>query len=69
VILNASNGRETHFLRLEMTELFYEKKLQGIAFSLQLQLPVEYKCAIVAAMRKLLIHIQSLLKKAQLSPC
>lgn len=28
-----------------------------------------YKCAIVAAMRKLLIHIQSLLKKAQLSPC
>ncbi len=28
-----------------------------------------YKCAIVAAMRKLLIHIQSLLKKAELSPC
>lgn len=28
-----------------------------------------YKCAIVAAMRKLLIHIQSLLKHAQLSPC
>jgi len=28
-----------------------------------------YKCAIVAAMRKLLIHIQSLLRKAQLSPC
>ncbi len=28
-----------------------------------------YKCAIVAAMRKLLLHIQSLLKKAQLSPC
>ncbi len=28
-----------------------------------------YKCAIVAAMRKLLIHIQSLLKKAQFSPC
>lgn len=28
-----------------------------------------YKCAIVAAMRKLLIHIQSLLKRAQLSPC
>jgi transposase len=28
-----------------------------------------YKCAIVAAMRKLLIHIQSLMKKAQLSPC
>lgn len=28
-----------------------------------------YKCAIVAAMRKLLIHIQSLLKNAQLSPC
>jgi transposase len=28
-----------------------------------------YKCAIVAAMRKLLIHIQSLLKKSQLSPC
>lgn len=28
-----------------------------------------YKCAIVAAMRELLIHIQSLLKKAQLSPC
>ena len=28
-----------------------------------------YKCAIVAAMRKLLIHIQSLTKKSQLSPC
>jgi transposase len=28
-----------------------------------------YKCAIVAAMRKLIIHIQSLLKKSQLSPC
>ena len=28
-----------------------------------------YKCAIVAAMRKLLIHIQSLMKNAQLSPC
>lgn len=28
-----------------------------------------YKCAIVAAMRKLIIHIQSLLKKAQISPC
>jgi transposase len=28
-----------------------------------------YKCAIVAAMRKLLIHIQSLIKTAQLSPC
>ena len=28
-----------------------------------------YKCAIVAAMRKLLIHIQSLLKKAEISPC
>jgi transposase len=28
-----------------------------------------YKCAIVAAMRKLLIHIQSLMKKAELSPC
>ena len=28
-----------------------------------------YKCAIVAAMRKLLIHIQSLMKKAKLSPC
>jgi transposase len=28
-----------------------------------------YKCAIVAAMRKLLIHIQSLLKKAQFSHC
>lgn len=28
-----------------------------------------YKCAIVAAMRKLLIHIQVLLKKAQLAPC
>jgi transposase len=28
-----------------------------------------YKCAIVAAMRKLLIHIQSLIKNAQLSPC
>jgi transposase len=28
-----------------------------------------YKCAIVAAMRKLLLHIQSLLKNAQLSPC
>ena len=27
-----------------------------------------YKCAIVAAMRKLLLHIQSLLKNAQLSP-
>lgn len=28
-----------------------------------------YKCAIVAAMRKLLLHIQSLLKNAQLAPC
>jgi transposase len=28
-----------------------------------------YKCAIVAAMRKLLIHIQALVKKHQLSPC
>lgn len=28
-----------------------------------------YKCAIVAAMRKLLIHIQSQIKTAQLSPC
>jgi transposase len=28
-----------------------------------------YKCAIVAAMRKLLTHIQSLLKNAHLSPC
>ena len=28
-----------------------------------------YKCAIVAAMRKLLIHIQSLIKNAHLSPC
>lgn len=28
-----------------------------------------YKCALVAAMRKLIIHIQSLLKNAQLSPC
>jgi transposase len=28
-----------------------------------------FKCAIVAAMRKLLIHLQSLLKKAQLAPC
>jgi transposase len=28
-----------------------------------------YKCAIVAAMRKLIIHIQSLLKNSQLSPC
>jgi len=28
-----------------------------------------YKCAIVAAMRKLLLHLQSLLKKAQLAPC
>jgi transposase len=28
-----------------------------------------YKCAIVAAMRKLLIHLQSIIKKAQLSPC
>jgi len=28
-----------------------------------------YKCAIVAAMRKLLIHIQSLIKNAKLSPC
>ena len=28
-----------------------------------------YKCAIVAAMRKLLIHLQSLIKKSQLSPC
>jgi hypothetical protein len=27
-----------------------------------------YKCAIVAAMRKLLIHIQSLLKNAHLQP-
>jgi transposase len=26
-----------------------------------------YKCAIVAAMRKLLLHLQSLLKKAQIS--
>lgn len=28
-----------------------------------------YKCAIVAAMRKILIHIQSLMKRAELSPC
>ena len=28
-----------------------------------------YKCAIVAAMRKLLIHIQAQIKNAQLSPC
>ena len=28
-----------------------------------------YKCAIVAAMRKLLIHIQAIVKKHQLSPC
>jgi transposase len=28
-----------------------------------------YKCAIVAAMRKLLLHIQSQIKNAQLSPC
>ena len=28
-----------------------------------------YKCAIVAAMRKILIHIQSLIKMSQLSPC
>lgn len=28
-----------------------------------------YKCAIVAAMRKLLIHLQCLIKKSQLSPC
>lgn len=28
-----------------------------------------YKCALVAAMRKLLLHIQALLKKSQLSPC
>lgn len=28
-----------------------------------------YKCSIVAAMRKLLIHIHSLLKNAQLAPC
>ena len=28
-----------------------------------------YKCAIVAAMRKLLIHLQSLIKKAELAPC
>jgi transposase len=28
-----------------------------------------YKCAIVAAMRKLLLHFQSLIKNAQLSPC
>lgn len=28
-----------------------------------------YKCAIVAAMRKLLIHIQSLIRKSELSPC
>jgi transposase len=28
-----------------------------------------YKCAIVAAMRKLLLHLQSLLKNAHLSPC
>jgi transposase len=28
-----------------------------------------YKCALTAAMRKLLIHIQSLLKKAQPCPC
>jgi transposase len=28
-----------------------------------------YKCAIVAAMRKLLLHIQALIKKAALSPC
>ena len=28
-----------------------------------------YKCALTAAMRKILIHIQSLLKKSELSPC
>ena len=28
-----------------------------------------YKCAIVAAMRKLLIHLQCLIKKSQLVPC
>ncbi|HEY5769131.1 MAG TPA: IS110 family transposase [Terrimicrobium sp.] len=28
-----------------------------------------YKCALTAAMRKILIHIQSLLKKSRLSPC
>jgi transposase len=28
-----------------------------------------YKCAIVAAMRKLLIHLQCLIKKSQLAPC
>jgi transposase len=28
-----------------------------------------YKCALVAAMRKLLLHLQSLLKNAQLLPC
>jgi transposase len=28
-----------------------------------------YKCAIVAAMRKLLLHIQSLIKNPKLSPC
>jgi transposase len=28
-----------------------------------------YKCAIVAAMRKLLLHLQSLMKNAQLAPC
>ena len=28
-----------------------------------------YKCAIVAAMRKLLVHLQCLIKKSQLAPC
>jgi transposase len=28
-----------------------------------------YKCAIVAAMRKLLLHIQSLIKNPKLSTC
>lgn len=28
-----------------------------------------YKCAIVAAMRKLLIHLQCLIKKSELAPC
>jgi transposase len=28
-----------------------------------------YKCALVAAMRKLLLHLQALLKKPQFSPC
>jgi len=28
-----------------------------------------YKCALTAAMRKILIHVQSLLKKCEMSPC